>query len=189
MGSPQTRDQPELGLGLGRAPARPARAGPLRGLRVRGPVTEVLFYHLQRQPLEAVLPTLLREDPGARLARGGPGGDRGAARRPRRPSLDLLATTASCRTAPTGRRTRPTSPSCSRLGAGNPNGAADPLPGRGRRPAGRPVRLRAPGDPVRRQRPRGPRASPASSGAPSRRPATTRPTGSRTTRGRWERKA
>src|SRR5262249_40857617 len=67
------RDQSQLELGLGRAAARPAGRGLLRTLKVaaqpspgrdaRHPtgtsMTEMLFYHLQGQPLERVLPTLL----------------------------------------------------------------------------------------------------------------------------------
>ena len=41
-------------------------------------MTEVLFYHLQRQPLERVLPQLAGEVPRARLALRGAGGVRRA---------------------------------------------------------------------------------------------------------------
>ena len=63
MGSPQTDDQPLLGVGLGRAAARPAGRRQLRGVSAVGgyAMTEVLFYHLQRQPLDAVLPELLEK--------------------------------------------------------------------------------------------------------------------------------
>src|SRR5262249_46313174 len=47
------RHQQELELGVGGAAAQPVRPGSLRAM------TEVLFYHLQRQPLERVLPSLL----------------------------------------------------------------------------------------------------------------------------------
>ena len=53
------RHQQELGLGLGRAAARPAGGGVLRKGDAASTMTEMLFYHLQRQPLERVLPTLL----------------------------------------------------------------------------------------------------------------------------------
>ena len=56
------RDQPLLVVGLGRAASRPAGRGQLRGIgsiEEEAGVTEVLFYHLDRQPLERVLPDLL----------------------------------------------------------------------------------------------------------------------------------
>ena len=37
-------------------------------------MTEVLFYHLEQQPLERVLPSLVEKHTGAGLARGGAGG-------------------------------------------------------------------------------------------------------------------
>ena len=58
--SPPERHQQELGLGLGRAAARPAGGGSLRGLR-RKAMTELLFYHLQGQKLEGVLTPLLEK--------------------------------------------------------------------------------------------------------------------------------
>ena len=77
------RHQQELGLGLGRAAAQPAGRGPLRAM------TEVLFYHLQRQPLEHVLPAAAGEIARARLAGRGAGRLRGARRRAGRASVDL----------------------------------------------------------------------------------------------------
>ena len=57
------RHQQELGLGLGRAAAGPAGGGLLREVMQAsgGPMTEILFYHLQGQPLESVLPALLEK--------------------------------------------------------------------------------------------------------------------------------
>ena len=82
------------------------------------------FYHLQRQPLEAVLPTLLREVPGARLAGGRAGDDARSASPPSTTISGPFATTASCRTAPTARPNAADQPVLLTLGADNPNGAA-----------------------------------------------------------------
>ena len=63
-GLPADRHQQELGLGLRRAAARSAGGGVLReviGIATVRAMTEVLFYHLQRQPLERVLPALLEK--------------------------------------------------------------------------------------------------------------------------------
>src|SRR6185295_18950675 len=49
------RHQQELELGLGRAAAQSARRGPLRAM------TEAVFYHLLRKPLEKALPELLEK--------------------------------------------------------------------------------------------------------------------------------
>ena len=61
------RDQPVLGFGLGRAAARRIRARAVRAQEVLRPVgsagvsmAEILFYHLERQPLESALPGLLQ---------------------------------------------------------------------------------------------------------------------------------
>ncbi len=63
--SPPDRHQQELGLGLGRAAARSAGGGLLRTvtpvLLGRDTMTEMLFYHLQGQKLEGVLPALLEK--------------------------------------------------------------------------------------------------------------------------------
>src|SRR5262249_35143367 len=61
------RHQQGLDLGLGRAASRPVGARPLRKLKA-GPaaMTEFLFYHLQGQPVERVLPVLLERS----VARG-----------------------------------------------------------------------------------------------------------------------
>ncbi len=47
--------KPILGIGVGCTPPRPPGRGQIRAM------TEVLFYHLQRQPLERVLPELLEK--------------------------------------------------------------------------------------------------------------------------------
>ena len=52
-------------------------------------MTEVLFYHLQRQPLERVLPQLLERSYRARLAGRGAGRVRRTGRCARRASVDL----------------------------------------------------------------------------------------------------
>ena len=63
--SPPDRHQQELGLGLGRAAAGSAGGGLLRavsGARANDrTMTEILFYHLQGQKLEGVLPALLEK--------------------------------------------------------------------------------------------------------------------------------
>ena len=117
------RDQQELGLGLRRAPARPAGGGSLRSQddSAETPMTEVLFYHLQRQPLEDVLPPLLEKS----LERGWRvvvQSDVGRARRcARRPSVDL-SRRRSCRTA-LARRDARDQPIVLAVEEDNPNGA------------------------------------------------------------------
>ena len=74
-------------------------------------MAEVLFYHLQRQPLEAVLPTLLEKS----LERGWRAVVQ-VATDERLAALDdhlwTFSKRASCRTARTGRRMRATSRWC-----------------------------------------------------------------------------
>src|SRR5262249_30133977 len=57
------RHQYELGLRLGRAPARPAGRGSLREKRGGALMTELLFYQLRQPPLQQVLPALLEKSP------------------------------------------------------------------------------------------------------------------------------
>ena len=109
------RHQPELGLGLRRAAARPAGGGILRALRPtrgRRPMTELLFYHLQHQPLEKVLPALLEKS----LERGWRVAVQARRRSGSRRSMRIcgpIATTASCRMAPGAMPERRSSRSCS----------------------------------------------------------------------------
>ena len=120
---------------------------------------EVLFYHLQQQPLEAVLPTLLQKTLERGLARGRAGDDRGAPVRPRRHS-GPSPTRASCPMAPTGSpRGGPAHPDDA-LG-GQSQRRRDPLPRRGRGTArGHATSYQRLVDAVRRQRRPGARHRP-----------------------------
>ena len=109
------RHQQELGLGLGRAAARPAGGATITrgdGRRRGIAMTEILFYHLQRQPLERRAADAARED---RSSAAGASWCRPSSEE-RVEALDAhlwtFATTASCRTAPGAKRRRASSRSC-----------------------------------------------------------------------------
>ena len=151
-----------------------------RPLSVSG-VTEILFYHLQRQPLEKVLPTLVERSLARGLARGDPGVERGAAAGPRRRALDLYRRQLPApRHRPRAGRGEPAggADACARR---NPNARRDPLPGRGRAAARRRRGLRRASASCSTAPTRTRCCAPASSGGRPRRPATPSPIGSRTT--------
>ena len=117
IGLAAERHQQELELGLGRAAAQSTRRGSLRAM------TEVLFYHLQRQPLERVLPQLLERSyeraAGASWCRRRP---TSASTRSTR-ICGPIATTVSCRTAPPARAEAAAQPILLTTADHNPNGA------------------------------------------------------------------
>ena len=184
------RHQQELGLGLGRAAARPAGGGSLRE------VSWTRETHDRNPVLPPATPAARRRAAGAageiaraRLARWSCRRRRKSASRRSTRICGPIATTASCRTAPGARRRRRSSRCCSPLDDDNPNGADGALPDRRRAGAGgrrRPISASCCCSTARTTT-RSPLR--ASAGATPRRRASTSPIGSRTSSGRWVKKA
>ena len=87
-------------------------------------MTEILFYHLQRQPLERVLPTLIEKSARARLAGGRAGRLRKSGSRRSTRICGPSATTAFFRTGHGARPKHRSSRVLLTVHGDNPNGAA-----------------------------------------------------------------